>query len=330
MNNMNIVKLIRSHMEKDEDGFSKAASLIASDLQSMGDEKIASYITDLFLPLDWCINDPPECHFDKDYKTIYGPLLVAEPIYNDILSSINSIKDHSINKFLFYGESETGKTETVKQIARILRNALYIVDYEKIIGSSLEETKANLSELFAEFGRLSYRTRLIIFFDDIDFILMKSTTQSIIEGIKGISSNITVIASTTNICDIPESLKSIFDKTISFNRYSRDDLEEIATRLLGYLIKDYTSLKKDDELFNKILKLSPSLPLPGIMKNVILSSFMCGNISNSYGYLGVIYKALLNVSNCEVSLLKEQGFTIDEIEKLTLKGREDIEGELLA
>ena len=74
-------------------------------------------------------------------------------------------------------------------------------------------------------------------------------------------------------------------------------------------------------IFNKILKLCISLPSPSNIKSIIKESLA---FSNGKGYLGNIYKRLLNISHIEISVLKEQGFTIDEMEKITNRGRGDI------
>lgn len=55
-----------------------------------------------------------------------------------------------INKFLFQGAPGTGKTEAVKQLARILEREIYMVDFSAIIDSKMGQTQKNMSELFKE------------------------------------------------------------------------------------------------------------------------------------------------------------------------------------
>ncbi len=50
-----------------------------------------------------------------------------------------------INKFLLQGTPGTGKTEAVKQLARILNRDIYMVDFAAIIDSKLGQTQKNIS-----------------------------------------------------------------------------------------------------------------------------------------------------------------------------------------
>ena len=45
-----------------------------------------------------------------------------------------------INKFLFQGMPGTGKTEAVKQLARILDREIFMVDFSAIIDSKLRRS----------------------------------------------------------------------------------------------------------------------------------------------------------------------------------------------
>lgn len=60
-----------------------------------------------------------------------------------------------INKFLFQGAPGTGKTEAVKQLARILNREIYMVDFLALLIVSLDRRKKIL---------LHYLKRLIILF----------------------------------------------------------------------------------------------------------------------------------------------------------------------
>lgn len=57
-------------------------------------------------------------------------LLLPDEITNDLIGVVNAIEHHiGINKFLFQGAPGTGKTEAVKQLARILNRDIFMVDF---------------------------------------------------------------------------------------------------------------------------------------------------------------------------------------------------------
>lgn len=66
---------------------------------------------------------------------------MPDKIKDDVLGIVNAIGHNiGVNKFLFEGAPGTGKTETVKQIARILNRELYQAEFDTIIDSKLGQT----------------------------------------------------------------------------------------------------------------------------------------------------------------------------------------------
>lgn len=58
------------------------------------------------------------------------------------MGMVNAIsRNLGINKYLFQGAPGTGKTETAKQVARILNRDLYAVDFSAVIDSKLGQTQ---------------------------------------------------------------------------------------------------------------------------------------------------------------------------------------------
>ena len=311
-----------SHVEKNEEEFRETACNIASELYCEGDEELGDYILCQFSNYYWCVPNIENFPFFKRCEIKKEPLLLSENIYNEMLGIVNAIKNgNENNKILLYGLQGSGKSESAKQIARILGYNIYQVCYDRVIGSSVSLTVKNIEEVFRELNKICNPKDFIILFDDIDYILMKSTVPTIIEGLKALSRDLTIIATTSDISSLPQNLLSVFNKRVSFDRYTKDDLEDIANRLIHYFFLDYRELQKDEVIFNKILKLCISLPSPSNIKSIIKESLA---FSNGKGYLGNIYKRLLNISHIEISVLKEQGFTIDEMEKITNRGRGDI------
>ena len=61
-------------------------------------------------------------------------------------------KNIGSNKFLFEGAPGTGKTETAKNVARILERELFVVEFETVIDSKLGQTAKNIYSLFDVFS----------------------------------------------------------------------------------------------------------------------------------------------------------------------------------
>ena len=80
--------------------------------------------------------------------------------------------------------------------------------------------------------------------------------------------------------------------TVSFDRYSKEDLIEIADELLSSTLKKNVNSKQDMRLFNKILKNMESIPFPGDLKQIIKTSIAFSSEANEYDYLRKIYFAL--------------------------------------
>ena len=83
--------------------------------------------TNVFVPQ---INEN-ELVFLKKIKENTEPLPLPDVIKDDIIGIINAVgHDVGINKFLFQGSPGTGKTETVKHVARLLDRKLFKVSRE--------------------------------------------------------------------------------------------------------------------------------------------------------------------------------------------------------
>ena len=60
-----------------------------------------------------------------------------------------------------------------------------------------------------------------------------------------------------------------FDAIVSFDRYSDDDLVDIADSMLISCLKKSTNSKQDMRLFHKILRNLGKIPYPGDLKQLI-------------------------------------------------------------
>ena len=241
---------------------------------------------------------------------------------------------------IFEGAPGTGKTETTKQIARLLERELYVVDFETIIDSKLGQTSKNVANLFKEINSFSQPDKVVVLFDEIDAIAlnrldandlreMGRATSSILKGMDSLREEIVLIA-TTNLFDVfDKALIRRFDAVINFNRYSQDDLLEVAEIMLNNVLDNFKHSGKNTRLFKKIISLMKPIPYPGELKNILKSSVAFSSLTDKFDYLkrlfSTVYKPIDEVSLVE---LKELGLTLREIEILTGVSKSQISREL--
>jgi SpoVK/Ycf46/Vps4 family AAA+-type ATPase len=335
MKKQNVLNLIRYHVERNESAFRNEAISIARDFDSVGDNQLAEYIMSLVAQANQYI--PQASDFESEYlKQIdiknLEPLNLPIAVTEDIKGVINAINHNvGINKFLFEGKPGTDKTEAVKQIARLSSRTLFCVNFDNLIDSKLGQTNKNISTVFQEINSLPYPGKIIILFDEIDVIAldrinsndvreMGRVTSTILRELDRLSdlNNEIVLIATTNLYDnFDKALIRRFDATINFNRYSKEDLIEIAESYLNSFIKVFKGISKDIRLFKKILNIPNKLPYPGELKNLIKTSLAFSDVDYEFDYLRRLYSRLIkNLDDVDVNQLSTQGFTVREIEKL--------------
>ena len=165
MKKKNIINLIRYHSEGNESGFRSEAYEIAKEFDQLGDYQLAEYIMALlsnantFVPQ---VSDLSSGFFEK-ITVGNDPLPLPELIEQDVMGMVNAIsRNLGINKFLFQGAPGTGKTETAKQVARILNRELYAVDFSAVIDSKLGQTQKNIVSLFREITEFAHPEKVIV------------------------------------------------------------------------------------------------------------------------------------------------------------------------
>ena len=93
---------------------------------------------------------------------------------------------------------------------------------------------------------------------------------------------------------------------------------EVGVYYFSAFVKNFKGIAKDMRLFKKILSLSPKLPFPGELKNIIKTSLAFSDVNSENDYLRRLFNAVIgNLDKTEVSDLSKMGFTVREIEKLT-------------
>jgi len=344
MRKKNILNLIKYHAENNEAGFKKEAYDIARYFDSIGDSELAQYImallsgTNTFVPQDNEYNLPFSTKVNLSNNST---LPLPSQIQKDVIGIINSIGHKAgISKFLFEGDPGTGKTETVKQVARILERELYSIDFDMVIDSKLGQTSKNVASVFTELKNLPQPEQVIILFDEVDAIAldrinsndlreMGRVTSSMLKGLDGISDNIVLIATTNLYKQFDKALQRRFDLVVNFNRYSPDDLIEVAESILSQFLPKFKSTGRNMRLFRKILLTMDHIPYPGDLKNMIKTALAFSDPQSEYDYLKKLYEAIHPEKDAlDLKNIQSKGFTVRDIEILTDISKSQVAREL--
>lgn len=331
MKKQNVINLVKYHVENKEDAFMSEVAAIARDFEANGDISIAHYLMELISTANFYVPQSNYKNLNYLRKASYSenPLHLPDAIEQDVIGITKAISNRAgLTKFLFYGKPGTGKTESAYQIARILNRDILVVDFEQLIDSRLGETAKNVVKLFDEINHLNYKKVLVVF-DEIDSLVldrinsndlreMGRVTSVFLRELDSLNENVVLIA-TTNLFDkFDKAIIRRFDATISFDRYSKEDLIKIADFILTSCLRKATNLKKDSRLLKKILVNMDEIPYPGDLKQIIKTAVAFSDETNEYDYLRKIYQTL-NPTNNDLQLqqLSEKGYTLREIEILT-------------
>lgn len=335
MKKQNVLNLIKYHVERNENSFRNEAVAIARYFDSIGDYQLAEYIMGLISESN--LYTPQGSDFESEFlkqietrglEALNLPLEISE----DIKGIINAVNHNvGINKFLFEGLPGSGKTEAAKNVARLLNRSLFVVDFENLIDSKLGQTNKNITNVFKEINMIPNANKIVVLFDEIDVIALDrinsndvremgrvtSTILRELDRLTDLNKEIVIIATTNLYSNFDKALVRRFDAVINFNRYSEEDLIEVAEYYFSSFIKNFKGTPKDVRLFRKILKTAKKLPYPGELKNIIKTSLAFSDIGSEYDYLKRLYNNLIgNLEQKDLSKLYEEGFTIREIEKL--------------
>ena len=334
MKKKNVINLIRYHEEKNEAAFRAEALEIAKYFFDNGENLVGDYIMGLLSNANVFI--PQGDNFNLNYfeKVTIGntSLPLPKEIINDIYGIINAVNHNiGINKFLFEGPPGTGKTESVKQVARILARELYSVDFSSIIDSKLGQTQKNMAEVFSEIKMLPNPDNVIILFDEIDAIAMDRinsrdiremgrVTSSILKELDNLDARVIFIATTNLYKNLDKALTRRFDAIVNFDRYSKNDLLDISESILNEYLPKFENAGRDIKLFRKIMSLLTNIPYPGELKNIIRTALAFSEPNSEFDYLKRLYTAILlqeKLKDMPIKELKGKGFTVRDIEKLT-------------
>lgn len=332
MQKKNVINLIKYHSEENETAFRSEAYTIAKEFDSTGDYQLAEYIMALLSDANTFVpqaGEPLSPAFFEKVELSNEALPLPEAIHKDIMGIVNAVgRNLGINKFLFQGAPGTGKTESVKQIARILDRDLYMVDFTTIIDSKLGQTQKNISALFEAINGFPHPERILVLFDEIDALALDRTnsndlremgraTSQMLKKLDQLDDRVVLIATTNLFPHLDKALIRRFDSVIDFNRYTQEDLLDIAVSLLNNFLIKYKQPGKNIRLFRKIISLRKPLPFPGDLKNIIRTSVAFSDPYDEFDYLRRLYSSITNEKKPTLKTLQQQNFTVREMEILT-------------
>ncbi|AEC02477.1 ATP-binding protein [Parasphaerochaeta coccoides] len=343
MKKKNIINLIKYYTERNDSAFRDEAYEVAVDFNRNNDHELGDYIMALLSDKNTFV--PQALNGKMDYlrkvDTASSTLPLPECIKDDVMGIVNAVGyGAGVNKFLFQGAPGTGKTESAKQLARILNRQLYIVDFDFLVDSKLGQTSKNIAELFAEINNVPYPEQIIILFDEIDALALDRTssrdlremgraTSSVLKGLDGLNTRIVLIATTNLFDSFDKALIRRFDKVIDFNRYTQQDLREIAEIILEDLLQQFKFQGRNIRLFRKIIALMNPVPYPGDLKNIIKTAIAFSNPHEDFDYLSRLFRQTRPDFAGDYKDLQNMGFSIRDIEILSKVSKSSISRELM-
>lgn len=331
MKKKNVINLIKHYAERNDAGFRSEAYDIAREFDSNGDHQLAEYIMALLSDANTFVpqtSDNQSAFFEKAVAN-NDPLPLPESIEQDILGIVNAVsKNMGIHKFLFQGAPGTGKTETAKHLSRFLDRELYTVNFSAIIDSKLGQTQKNITSLFNEINNFAHPEKVSILFDEIDAIALDRTnsndlremgraTSTMLKELDRLDARIILVATTNLFEYFDKAIIRRFDYIVDFNRYTQEDLLDISEIIMNSYLNQFKGAGRNVRLFRKIIRQFNPIPYPGELKNIIRTAIAFSKPSDEYDYLKRLYFSICEGQGIDLRKMREQGFTVREIELLT-------------
>lgn len=339
----NLLNLIKFHVEHNDISFIKEAKIIAQEFNKTGDPELALYVLSLiravptWVPQESQEENIPTVFFEKTEPPA-SPLYLPKPLQKDFVGVANAIqRNMGVNRFFFYGEPGTGKTEAVKELARLLKRPLYSLDFQSLIDSKLGQSAQNLTEAFKEMERLHAFCRPIFLLDELDALVLDRTnandlremgrlTSTFLKELDKLDQEVCLIATTNLYKHFDKALLRRFDAQINFNQYSNEDALEIAQALYEDQIKNLKISGKNVRLLKKIIGLFSPAPTPGVLRNFIRRSIAFSDLENDRSHLRILLNTLSDYyeKSFTIEELSSKGFTLRELEILFEESRSQI------
>ncbi len=343
MKKRNVLNLIKNHIENNDAMFREEALEIARFFNSNGDKEIASYIISLlsgqrdFVPQNGQNRTDINFLEEVDIENLRTMINLPDAIMRQVQGVMNAIQRNvGVNKFMLEGHPGTGKTQSVLQIARILKMRLLSVNFSELVDSKLGQTSKNIINLFHEINHIAKEGKVMFLLDEIDSIAMDRVnandiremgrvTSTFLKGIDSLESNVILFATTNLFSNFDKALIRRFDTSINFDVYTKEDLVFIAEQILNIEINKFENLSRNKKLFKKIFNKMDDILYPGELHNYIKRHLAFSDLNDNFGYLKSIFEEVYkdDIEKLEeeklIKLLNKEGFTLREMEILLNK-----------
>lgn len=181
-------------------------------------------------------------YFNSDtQKSIDEILLLTSNSFSEVM---RRFEDNAINpglSMLYYGMPGTGKTELVKQIAKLNNRILLLVDVASIKSKWVGESEKNIKRVFNEYRQAMkfYDEIPILFFNECDALISKrNDVQSSVDQMNNTMQNILlqeledfkgIFIATTNLI---HNIDKAFDRRILYKLYLDEPENETRFKIL--------------------------------------------------------------------------------------------------
>ena len=247
-----ILSLIKSHMDGDDERFRTLALQVSATEAKAGHVVLARSIKELvskknmhvFRPrLNLINSDVADLLLEMDATARLEDLVVSDEIRSKIERIIKEyvqrerLREYNLqnrHKILLYGPSGTGKTMTASVIAHELSMSLYVVRLEKIVTKFMGETSLKLSKVFD----CIRENPGIYLFDEFDAIGLKRNTDhevgemrrilnSFLQMMERDSSDSIILAATNDIEALDNALFRRFDDLLEYTLPSDEGIKKL-------------------------------------------------------------------------------------------------------
>ena len=251
-----LIVLIRSHVNNDDEMFRRVALQISASEAKAGHsvaaasihQAISSKPTKPVLKLAQANSELSELFMvcDKHYrlKDLVVAAEIREKVERVIKEYIEQDKLHKYNlenrrKLLLYGASGTGKTMTAEILASELNLPFIVVRTDKVVTKFMGETGLKLGRVFDTIAS----TPAVYLFDEFDAIgtqrgldnevgEQRRILNTFLQLLEHDHSGSIIVAATNNISALDKALFRRFDDTIEYGLPERQEVVEILKREL--------------------------------------------------------------------------------------------------
>lgn len=317
-----ILKLVSCHYEGDEEGFRQAALELASSIKEE-QPQIYHELMDLLESENASLTT-----FFKKYERKEKTLFLPECITDDLVQVVHTVNHHiGVNKYLFKGKKGYGKNEAVIHIAKTLNRDLYRLDLNDFVNQMVEPVKLT-HELMKEVNSLSQSEQAILLFAHFDVLLKRPDALVLIESsLKQINDDVVLIATVEDGSLLNKKIMKAFDGVVDFDRYTNKDMINIAEMMRNHYLKTKEYSKKEKRIFRKMIDDRQESLTPDDLR-IIMKSISSDHKKDKKDYLKKIYGGIYHEKPKDFVKLRDQGFTLREIEMLTGKSKSTVERRL--